>query len=183
MIAPEPKLGSRIWRNDSERKKIIEFRDIKKQLIELEQQRISLESMSLDSFVSQIKIKSPSESLYEQLKNELYDAMQATIKADHDLLLLAKKDLSGFLKYAYLMHFDLILDDDITHVFAQNSIDTTTIKQLIDRELRSHRSKLTLVDNADFQLRALAIADTDSFERIIDSEMYDNRDYQYLSDR
>lgn len=183
LIVPEPKLGSKIWRNDVERQKIIEFRETKKQIIALEQKRLSLELISLDDFVSSIKIKSVAESQYDELQTELYEALQATIKIDHDLLLLAKKDPAGFLKYAYLMHFDLILNDDITHVFAQNKVDTMMLNQWIDRELRSYRSKLTLVDNADFQLRALAIADTDSFERIIDSEMYDNLDRQYLSDR
>lgn len=183
LIVPEPKLGSKIWRNDVERQKIIEFREIKKQIIALEQKRLSLELISLDDFVSSIKIKSVAESQYDELQTELYEALQATIKIDHDLLLLAKKDPAGFLKYAYLMHFNFILNDDITHVFAQNKVDTMMLNQLIDRELRSYRRKLTLVDNADFQLRALAIADTDSFERIIDSEMYDNLDRQYLSDR
>lgn len=183
LIVPEPKLGSKIWRNDVERQKIIEFRETKKQIIALEQKRLSLELISLDDFVSSIKIKSVAETQYDELKTELYEALQATIKIDHDLLLLAKKDPAGFVKYAYLMHFNFILNDDITHVFAQNKVDTMMLNQLIDRELRNYRSKLTLVDNADFQLRSLAIADTDSFERIVDNEIHSSREYQYLSDR
>lgn len=188
LIVPEPKLGSKKWRNDNERQRIIQLRDLKKQLVQQEQELIVLESFSLDdelrSRVEQSLImKSDAQKQYDELKTALYEALQATIKIDHDLLLLAKKDVAGFVKYAYLMHFNFILNDDITHVFAQNKTDTMMLNQLIDRELRSYRSKLTLVDNADFQLRSLAIADTDSFERIIDSEMYDNRDYQHLSDR
>lgn len=166
LITASPTIDIKQWHNTEKRNQILEIRALQKQLIKQEQDLILLESS-----VPVFNFKNKSQEQYDELKAELYEALKATIKIDHDLLLLAKKDVAGFVKYAYLMHFNFILNDDIAHIFAQNKIDTMMLNQLIDRELRNYRSKLTLVDNADFQLRSLAIAETDSFERIIEQEL------------
>ena len=166
LIAPSPTVDIKQWHNTEKRNQILEIRALQKQLIKQEKDLILLES-SIPVF----NFKSKSQEQYEQNKQYIFESMQAIIKTDHDLLLLAKTDLPGFLKYSYLTHFNLIIDDSVAEQIQVNDTDKLALQYLIDAELRSHARKLNPTDRVNFQQRAQALAKNASFDQIIAQEL------------